>query len=132
MIISAEYKSRETEVRYFNGAWYIVRHEMRASTHATPGRAGLVTRQGRAVLVGIRQGEGNDDHGFTCRRYSLPDTESAQLTCPMCGSHDLTEPHWNGYVTDATECRDCDARMGVEAATPGSEVYQFIREHQPA
>ena len=48
------------------------------------------------------------------------------LTCPACGSHDLTEPHWNGYVTDATECRDCDARMGTGAATPGTDAHVFI------
>jgi hypothetical protein len=69
----AVYKSRETEVRYLNGAWYVVWREMYPRTRYEAGRR--VTRQGHGVLVGIRQGEGSDDHGFTCRRYSLPDTE---------------------------------------------------------
>jgi hypothetical protein len=127
----ARYASTETQARYFNGAWYITRREMFPHTRWTAdGR--MVTKQGHAVLVGIRQGEGNDDHGFTCHRYNRPDTEIPPLTCPMCGSHDLTEPHWNGYTADATECRACDARMGTEAATPGTEVYEFIHRNRAA
>jgi hypothetical protein len=73
----AKYSSSETEARYYLGAWYIVRREMYPHTRHEAGR--MVTRQGHAVLVGIRQGEGSDDHGFTCRRYSLPDTEPAYM-----------------------------------------------------
>jgi hypothetical protein len=58
--------------------------------------------------------------------------DAPELTCPRCGSHDLTEPHWNGYVTDATECRDCGSHMGAEAATPGTEVHEFIRHRAAA
>lgn len=69
----ATYGSRETQVRYLGGAWYIVRHDRYPHTHLTA--AGPVTRQGHAMLIGIRQGEGNDDHGFAFRRYTRPDTE---------------------------------------------------------
>ena len=68
----ATYRSSEMQVRYLNGAWYIVRHDQHPHTHLTA--AGPVTRQGHTMLVGIRQGEGNDDHGFTMRRYPQPDT----------------------------------------------------------
>ena len=69
----AKYASRETQVRYYLGAWYIVRHDMHPHTHLT--QAGPVTKQGHRMLVGIRQGEGNDDHGFTMRQWQRPDTE---------------------------------------------------------
>lgn len=53
-------------------------------------------------------------------------TETQARTCPVCGGHDLTEPHWNGYVTDATECRGCGCRTGTEAVTPGTGLHEFI------
>ena len=69
----AIYRDRETEARYYLGAWYIVRREMYPHTTWQDGR--MVTRQGHAALVGIRQGEGSDDSGFKCHRYALADTE---------------------------------------------------------
>ena len=67
----AVYRSREITVTYFNGAGYVVRHEMYPHTTFTP--AGQVTRQGHAMLAGTRQGTGADG-GFVTRRYSRPDT----------------------------------------------------------
>jgi hypothetical protein len=124
----AIYRDREVIARYFNGTGYVVRHEMYPHTHYIDGR--MVTRQGHARLVGARQGL-TDDAGFTYRRYRLPDTDPA-LTCPMCGSHDLTKPHWNGYVADATGCRDCGAQMLTEAATPGTDAHEYIKANHAA
>ena len=71
----AVYGSRETAVTYYNGAGYVVRHDMYPHTTFTDG--GPVTRQGHAVYVGARQGL-TDSAGFTTRRYTRPDTEPAR------------------------------------------------------
>jgi hypothetical protein len=86
----------------------------------------------REYVIGAEDMADLPSHSLVWGRYldSRP-----VLTCPNCGSHDLTPPHWNGYVLDATECRDCDTRMGAEAATPSTEVHEYIkanRERQPA
>ena len=62
----ARYGERETAVRYLGGCWYVVREQLHPHTRFTP--SGPVTRQGRTMLVGIRQGM-SDTAGFTMRRY---------------------------------------------------------------
>ena len=73
--MTERYDSREIAVRYYNGAWYVVRHDMYPRT-SRPGDGTLVRRQGHAMHVGIRQGDG-DRGGFVTRRYQLPDTGPA-------------------------------------------------------
>lgn len=69
----AIYRSTETQVRYFNGAGYVVRHDMYPHTLGwVNGHA--VTVQGHSMLVGIRQGL-TDEAGFTVRHYTRPDTQ---------------------------------------------------------
>lgn len=72
----AIYRDREVTVRYFNGAGYVVRHDMHP--HTTFTAAGPVTRQGHWMAAGIRQGTG-DSGGFAWRRYTLPDTDPAYV-----------------------------------------------------
>ena len=72
----ARYDSREIKATHYNGAWYVVRRDMYPHTtfDATVHGSVMVTRQGEAVLVGMRQGE-TEDSGFTYRRYERPDRE---------------------------------------------------------
>ena len=70
----ARYNSREIRVMFYNGAGYVVRHDMYPHTHFTSD--GPVTRQGNRIVTGIRQGTGRDG-GFTFRDYVRPDTEPA-------------------------------------------------------
>lgn len=67
----AIYRETEVAVRYFNGAGYVVRHDM--FPHTGFGASGPVTRQGHVMLVGARQGL-TDTAGFTIRTYRRPDT----------------------------------------------------------
>ena len=70
----AIYRDREVCVRYFNGAGYVVRHDMFPRTTFPGYPVPPVTKQGHAMLVGIRQGT-SDEAGFTTRRYQRPDSE---------------------------------------------------------
>jgi hypothetical protein len=72
----ARYDSREIQAKHYNGAWYVVRRDMYPHTTSDISVHGsvMVTRQGEAALVGIRQGE-TDDGGFTWRRYERPDRD---------------------------------------------------------
>jgi hypothetical protein len=72
----ARYDSREIKVQHFGGAWYVVRRDMYPHTTYDTSAHGsaMVTRQGSAVGIGIRQGGGYDG-GFTCRRWELPDRD---------------------------------------------------------
>ncbi len=72
----ARYNSREIKVQHYGGAWFVVRRDMYPHTTFDTSKHGsvMVTRQGSAVMVGIRQGE-TDDGGFTCRRWELPDRD---------------------------------------------------------
>ena len=73
MTAFAIYAGREITVRYFGGMGYVVRHEMFPRTTFPGHPAAPVTRQGHAMLVGIRQGL-TDGAGFAYRRYTRPDT----------------------------------------------------------
>ena len=66
----ARYRSVETQARYFNGTWYVVRYDMYPHTNfsRTP-----QTMQGHCYLTGARQGF-TDDAGFTWNRYERRDT----------------------------------------------------------
>jgi hypothetical protein len=75
MTAFARYRTSERVVHY-GGAWYVIRHDQ--YPHTTHGPAGQVTRQGHAMLVGIRQGNG-DQGGFAYRRHVLPDTPPAYV-----------------------------------------------------
>ena len=68
----ARYDSREVQVRYFSGAWYIVRRDL--YPHTTPHGSVWTTRQGECAWVGARQGD-TSDSGFTFRRWELPDRD---------------------------------------------------------
>ena len=72
----ARYDSREIKVQHFGGAWYVVRRDMYPHTTSQASDAGsvMVTRQGSAVGIGIRQGS-EEAGGYTCRRWELPDRD---------------------------------------------------------
>ena len=72
----ARHDSRETQIRYFNGAWYIVRRDLYPHTTYDTSAHGavMVTRQGECAWVGARQGD-TSDSGFTFRRWELPDRD---------------------------------------------------------
>lgn len=67
----AIYRSTETQVRYYNGIGYVVRHDM--YPHTIFGRKPRQTMQGHSIMVGMRQGT-SDNGGFKFTRYSQPDT----------------------------------------------------------
>ena len=74
----ARYRSTETQVRYFNGAWYLVRYEMYPHTDfsRTPR-----TMQGHCYLTGV--GQGCTPHsGFAYFRYPRKDTEGTYIPYP--------------------------------------------------
>lgn len=68
----AVYRETETQAKFFNGAWYVVRHDMYPHTLGWAGGYAN-TVQGHSMLVGIRQGF-TDEAGFTVRKYTLPDS----------------------------------------------------------
>lgn len=72
----AIYRSTETQVRYFNGIHYIVRHEM--YPHTIFGRKPRETMQGHSIYVGARQGD-SFLGGFSVTRYNRPDTTPTRV-----------------------------------------------------
>lgn len=77
----AIYRSTETQVRYFNGIHYIVRHEMYPHTTFKPDGVSIarqVTMQGHSIYVGARQGD-SFLGGFSVTRYNRPDTTPTRV-----------------------------------------------------
>lgn len=68
----ARYRSTETQARYLNGTWYVVRYDM--YPHTTYAGHGMVTRQGHCYWAGARQGF-TQDGGFAWRSWERRDTD---------------------------------------------------------
>lgn len=68
----AVYREQE-RVTYFNGAGYVVRHDMFPRILRLPDGRRWLTVQGHVVTVGVRQGT-RGPSGFAVRAYRQPDT----------------------------------------------------------